>query len=286
MGDSWDFAIAMDGLVSSRWQAMLDAWPYSEQALFTFGSIAILEGCYVFWNLLYYVVERLGLFKKHRIQPAAAQPDAALVREALVDHAVGALIIRPPLVYYMYPTFVRCGMLMDAASLPPASTVLLQLCLTIVLDDTWFYWSHRLLHTPWLYKHVHKQHHRFRATTGIASEFAHPVEDLISNTASTLVGPLLLGCHLSVLWLYVYVKLSQTIEAHSGYVVPFPFSLWSITWPADMLDNGRHEFHHSHNKGNYGGYFNWWDRLMGTDDAYVEWRSKGAPPLKWGKKAA
>lgn len=37
----------------------------------------------------------------------------------------------------------------------------------------------------------------------------------------------------------------------------------------------RHDFHHSHNKGNYGGaFFHIWDRLMGTDADYVAWKAE------------
>ena len=44
--------------------------------------------------------------------------------------------------------------------------------------DTSFYWSHRLLHHPRLYKHFHKQHHEYRGTIGFAAEYAHFVEQV------------------------------------------------------------------------------------------------------------
>lgn len=36
------------------------------------------------------------------------------------------------------------------------------LCVALLdaLHDTWFYWTHRLLHCKPLYKHVHYMHHR------------------------------------------------------------------------------------------------------------------------------
>ena len=79
---------------------------------------------------------------------------------------------------------------------------------------------------------------------------------------------------MSVVWLYALLKVYQSVEAHSGYVVPFPLSVWSIQWPVDWMDGGRHEFHHSHNKGNYGGIFFFWDHLMGTDKEFNEWRCR------------
>ena len=47
---------------------------------------------------------------------------------------------------------------------------------------------------------MHKQHHSFRTPVGIASVYAHPLEDLVVNLGSFLVGPLLRPAHVAV-WL-------------------------------------------------------------------------------------
>lgn len=36
----------------------------------------------------------------------------------------------------------------------------------------------------------------------------------------------------------------------------------------------RHDYHHSHNVGNFGSFFVFWDWLCGTDQAYLAWRSR------------
>ena len=63
------------------------------------------------------------------------------------------------------------------------------------------------------------------------------------------------------------------IQAHSGYVLPLPLTAWSLPWGELGGELGRHAFHHSHPNANanFGGYFNWWDRLMGTDKPYLAW---------------
>ena len=33
----------------------------------------------------------------------------------------------------------------------------------------------------------------------------------------------------------------------------------------------RHDFHHSHNVGNFGGFTIFWDSIMGTDKDYLNW---------------
>ena len=113
-----------------------------------------------------------------------------------------------------------------AAPLPGVPSLLLQLFACMWIDDTYFYWSHRLFHHKLLYKHVHKKHHRFHHPVGICTEYCHPVEDLLVNAAGTVAGPLLLGSHAAVMAAYLGLKLLQSIDAHSGFDLPFsPFSV-------------------------------------------------------------
>eukprot|EP00300_Choanocystis_sp_HF-7_P042737 c9439_g1_i1.p1 GENE.c9439_g1_i1~~c9439_g1_i1.p1 ORF type:complete len:168 (+),score=23.14 c9439_g1_i1:446-949(+) len=148
-----------------------------------------------------------------------------------------------------------------ASSLPSMSTVLVQIFACMWVDDTLFYWGHRVLHHPKLYAKIHKQHHKFFVPSALAVEYAHPVEDLF-NTVCTVSAPLLFHYHLFVFWLCLIVKIWQSIDAHSGFNLPFPLSPWSCLPSMDSAP--AHDLHHSQNTGNYGGYFVFWDWLMGT----------------------
>ena len=105
----------------------------------------------------------------------------------------------------------------------------------------------------------------------IAAEWCHPIEDLFGNVLPTVIGPLLLRSHVMLFWLYVGSKLWQSLDAHSGFALPFPLSPWSAIRYMDCAP--AHDFHHSHNAGNYGGYFIFWDRVMGTDRAYMAYQA-------------
>ncbi len=86
----------------------------------------------------------------------------------------------------------------------------------LVFLDAAFYWSHRLLHHPAMYKHFHKQHHEYKGTIGFAAEYASPVEQVVSNYLSTVGMVVYLGVH-PLFWLvWLAYRLLQTYETHSG----------------------------------------------------------------------
>ena len=84
---------------------------------------------------------------------------------------------------------------MEASKLPDHWTFAITILFFMLVEDFVFGMSHRLLHTPWLYKNVHKQHHQHIVTVSIAAHYAHPAEYFLSNLMPTVLGPLLLGNH-------------------------------------------------------------------------------------------
>jgi len=189
------------------------------------------------------------------------------LRTLIVDH----FIVFPLVGYYvLYPGFKYFGMPSIHDPIPNPLTIMIQFIFFLIGVDTTFYWSHRLLHHPLFYKHIHKKHHEFKQSVGIAAEYSHPIEGLL-NFIST-VGPVIVsGCHLFTFVLFILIRIEETVESHSGY--NFPFSVWSRIMPALQGGADRHEFHHSHNKGNFG-MFAVWDYVCGTDQAYWEWKKK------------
>jgi sterol desaturase/sphingolipid hydroxylase (fatty acid hydroxylase superfamily) len=142
-----------------------------------------------------------------------------------------------------------------------------QLLACLCIEDTMFYWSHRLLHSPLFYAAVHKVHHEYSDSIGLTSEHAHPLEFLLGNQLPVIVGPLLLRCHLSTLLLFLLVRLAVSIDEHSGLCVP-----WSpvrcLPWGASAEG---HAFHHANTVGIYASQWGWWDALCGTDAAFLAW---------------
>ena len=56
--------------------------------------------------------------------------------------------------------------------------ILAQLFCCLVLEDTWHYFVHQLLHHRRIYKYIHKVHHNFQAPFGMVAEYAHWIETM------------------------------------------------------------------------------------------------------------
>lgn len=149
-------------------------------------------------------------------------------------------------------------------------TILCQTCIFFVIEDTWHYWMHRALHTPFLYRNVHKIHHQYSAPFGMAAEYASPIEVMLLGTGTIL--PPILWCaitrDLHILTMYVWIagRLFQAIDAHSGYEFPWSLHHFLPFWAgAD-----HHDQHHEKFLGNYASSFRWWDYLLNTEVAVLE----------------
>ena len=57
--------------------------------------------------------------------------------------------------------------------------VLLVILVLYAYGDTHFYWFHRMLHLPWLYKNVHKYHHESYNPDPFSGLSMHPIESAV-----------------------------------------------------------------------------------------------------------
>lgn len=233
----------------------------------------------VFWgmNAFLAICYRYNLFPRQRIQ-GKALPNWELTKECLKHCFINHFIVAPFTLYFGFPLFKWSGMVIGGP-IPPFYIFIKDIIVSIIVNDTLFYWGHKLLHHKSVYKYCHKQHHQFKINTGISSEYAHPIEHLFSNIVP-VAGNLLVGSHIIVFWVWLAIRIGEIVDTHSGYNFEWsPYSLLPWQGGAD-----RHDFHHSHNDGCYGSFTIFWDQLMGTDAAYnryVEKRKARLEDRKW-----
>lgn len=146
---------------------------------------------------------------------------------------------------------------------PPLWVALAQLLFFVLLDDFLFYWMHRALHWGPLYRRIHSVHHRVVTPCAATGHYMHPVEYVLTG-GLMLLGPLLLGVHVAVLYAWIVVRQWEAAEGHSGFSFP-----WSPTNFLPVLFDGpdHHDFHHKRFRGNFAGYLPWTDRVFGTEVA-------------------
>ena len=268
----WYFA---DETTEYRWWTdLVNGFPFQQQddrLIFVCLAQSILEFGFWFLVINLYIFERAGFLERFRLQAVPVDAEVimrenALTKEAMQGVLVSHWVIRPALFYFLWPYFeMRSGPL--RAPIPSFRIVLPQILGCMMIDDTWFYFWHRLFHAiPVLYRTIHKQHHRFTRPNVFATEYAHPVEDVWVNSFGTILGPLLLGVHPFLLILYPAMKLYQSMEAHCGFNIPFPFSLSSVIDSMDCAP--AHDFHHSNVVSNFGGWTMFWDWVFRTDVKY------------------
>lgn len=134
--------------------------------------------------------------------------------------------------------------------------------LSLLIHDTYFYWMHRLMHHPRIYRRVHLLHHKSINPSPWAAYAFHPSEAVLEAG----IVPLLLivmPMHPISFFAFITLMLWFNVYGHLGYEI-FPKSLYKHRVGRWLNSSIYHNQHHERFTGNYGLYFTFWDRLMGT----------------------
>ena len=138
----------------------------------------------------------------------------------------------------------------------------------LLIHDTWFYWTHRLMHRPWWFRAMHAVHHASRPPTAWAAMSFHPWEAV----SGALVIPLLvfvIPIHVTMLGAVLAIMTLMGVTNHMGWEL-FPRRLVHGRVGQWLITASHHELHHQAYRCNYGLYFRHWDRLCGTDQGLGE----------------
>jgi sterol desaturase/sphingolipid hydroxylase (fatty acid hydroxylase superfamily) len=135
----------------------------------------------------------------------------------------------------------------------PISLVLISL-----LHELYFYFSHRLMHRPKLFKRFHKVHHDSKKTTPWTSFSFHPFEAIV-NSLFLVIAPCLIPIHPTLFLVYLTLMTLSAINNHMA-VELLPRFLRN-----SLISSHHHQLHHSRYNGNYGLYFCFSDKLFKTE---------------------
>ena len=135
--------------------------------------------------------------------------------------------------------------------------------LYLLAHDTWFYWTHRWMHRPRVFRLAHAVHHASRPPTAWAAMAFHPVEAV----TGAVIIPLLvfvIPIHVAALGLVLTIMTIMGVTNHMGWEL-FPRFVWGGPLGPWLITASHHQRHHERYGCNYGLYFRFWDRLCGTD---------------------
>ncbi|CAI7612842.1 unnamed protein product [Penicillium bialowiezense] len=174
--------------------------------------------------------------QRHKIQPAPKQPTRQDIIRCFTVVAQNQILSRAG----------SGSSYRIEISFPGVIEIIRDVILSLLMREALFYYSHRLLHIPYLYVRIHKKHHRFTAPIGLAAQFAHPIEQIFANALPISLPPQLLHSHVLTFWIFLAFELFNTVTVHSGY---------------DFFHNKAkmHDLHHEKFNLNYGsvGLLDW-----------------------------
>jgi len=142
--------------------------------------------------------------------------------------------------------------------------------IAIFVHDTYFYWTHRLMHHRRLFRWFHRVHHESMNPSPWAAYAFGPLEALVQAGIFPLLA-IAMPMHPLAFMVFMLWQITLNVLGHTGYEY---HPRWLMdSWLGKFLNTPtNHVQHHEKLRGNYGLYFNVWDRLMGTNHRDYEAR--------------
>lgn len=145
--------------------------------------------------------------------------------------------------------------------------------------DAWFYWTHRLMHDPRLFRRFHRRHHRSHNPSPFTA-YSFDVGEAVLLFGFVVVWPMIFPMpSYSMQWVMLYQIVTNTL-LHSGYEL-MPARRDGRPMLDFIVTTTHHDLHHAQAGWNYAAWFTWWDRWMGTEhpDYHARYAATAWRPL-------
>lgn len=133
----------------------------------------------------------------------------------------------------------------------------------VLAHDTWFYWTHRLMHRPALFRWLHRTHHRSVAPTPWAA-YSFALGEAVVQALFLPLALWVLPLHPAVIFVFLAHMIMRNVLGHAG-VELLPRAWLAGWWGRWFTTTLHHDLHHAQGGHNFGLYFRVWDRLCGTE---------------------
>lgn len=138
------------------------------------------------------------------------------------------------------------------------------LVLMILGHDAYYYWTHRALHRPAFFRKMHRQHHRSHNPSPFTA-YSFDMGEAALMAVFVVVWPFLVPTSFAVIALFIVHQIARNTLAHCGYEL-MPARADGRPALDFLTTTTHHDLHHAQPGSNFGLYFTWWDRWMGTEN--------------------
>lgn len=139
----------------------------------------------------------------------------------------------------------------------------LSLLLSMVLHETYYYWVHRWMHQPAVFKLVHKVHHDSNITSPWTAFSFHPLEGLLQAIVLP-VTLMLIPMHPSVILIQLTLMTFSSVINHLDIEI-YPKKFYRHAFGKWLIGATHHALHHRQFRYNFGLYFTFWDKWKRTE---------------------
>ena len=225
-----------------------------------FRYIFIAGGAYLFYYCLF-----KKKYERNKIQINETITNSELKRELLASFqtiVVSTLFV----IIFLYTPLDNYAKVYLNINDYPLWYIPVSVIIYLILQDTYFYWMHRLIHHPKLFRYVHLVHHKSNVISPFTGYTFHIFETLF-ETLILIVLLFIIPIHLIGILLYITIGFINVVYIHLGYEIAPKWFRHSFLFKV-FISSTHHNLHHTKFKYNHGLYFRFWDRLMKTEDPH------------------
>lgn len=140
--------------------------------------------------------------------------------------------------------------------------------LVLVIQDTYYYWVHRAMHSKKLFPILHRGHHESVEVSSWTSFSFDPLESVIQFIPICVIA-LLIPLHIYGLIIILAFMSMTSVLNHLNYDITPKFL--ATKFPSFCVIGPRHHaLHHKEFRTNFGLYFTIWDKIAGTSSRSLE----------------
>jgi sterol desaturase/sphingolipid hydroxylase (fatty acid hydroxylase superfamily) len=138
----------------------------------------------------------------------------------------------------------------------------------LFIQETYYYWLHRAMHHPRMYRYVHRVHHDSLITSPWTSFSFHPLESVLQALIFPLVLLVVPMHPIAIVFLLTLMTVTSVINHLDIELYPCHFERhWLGQW---LIGATHHSLHHKQFRYNFGLYFTFWDKWMNTESPFFK----------------